>query len=115
MDRHADKSARDDKGRGAMHDRQTRRGILQANHAKRILAQKWIATRLHAARDDGWALLLKYPNTRILVKPSTQVEGFADDFVGFQAVGEGILLGVNEQAHRAESRKSAAKPTPKLV
>ncbi len=67
------------------------------------------------ARDDGWALLLKYPNTRILVKPSTQAEGFADDFVGFQAVGEGILLGVNEQAHRAESRKSAAKPTPKLV
>ena len=56
----------------------------------------------------------------------SQAEGFADDFWGFlkkhrhslsgipcfQAVGEGILLGVNEQAHRAESTKSAQKPTP---
>ena len=41
----------------------------------------------------------------------TQAAGFADDFVGFQAVGAGILLSVNEQAHRAESRKSAAKTT----
>ena len=38
--------------------------------------------------------------------------GFCDDFGGFQAVGAGILLGVNEQAHRAESTKSAQKTTP---
>ncbi|WP_285264889.1 glycosyltransferase [Helicobacter zhangjianzhongii] len=45
----------------------------------------------------------------------SQAVGFADDFVGCQAVGEGIYLSGNEQAHRADSRKSAAKPTPKLV
>ncbi|WP_051400929.1 carbamoyltransferase [Helicobacter canis] len=44
----------------------------------------------------------------------SQAEGFADDFVGCQAVGEGIYLSGNEQAHRADSRKSAAKPTPLL-
>ena len=59
----------------------------------------------------------------------SQAAGFADDFLkkpaaaapctaiagfgGFQGVGEGIYLGDNEQAHRADSRKSAAKPTPK--
>ena len=42
----------------------------------------------------------------------SQAAGFADDFGGFQAVGEGIYLVDNEQAHRAESTKSAAKPTP---
>ncbi len=42
-----------------------------------------------------------------------QAAGFADDFVGCQGVGEGIYLGDNEQAHAADSRKSAAKPTPK--
>ena len=59
-----------------------------------------------------------------------QAVGFADDFLkkparltpctaiaGFvgcarRAVGEGIYLSGNEQAHRADSRKSAAKPTP---
>ncbi|STO96216.1 hypothetical protein [Helicobacter canis] len=44
-------------------------------------------------------------------KPTTQAAGFSSDFWGFQAVGEGILLGVNEQAHRAESTKSAEKTT----
>ncbi|WP_147278734.1 hypothetical protein [Helicobacter canis] len=44
---------------------------------------------------------------------------FCDDFLkklrfgGFQAVGAGILLVVNEQAHRAESLKSTQKTTPK--
>ncbi|WP_258552294.1 hypothetical protein [Helicobacter canis] len=33
--------------------------------------------------------------------------------MGCQAVGEGIYLSGNEQAHRADSRKSAQKPTPK--
>ena len=58
-----------------------------------------------------------------------QAAGFADDFlkkpaaaspctatagfVGFQGGGEGIYLSGNEQAPAAESRKSAAKPTPK--
>ncbi|MDL0081228.1 carbamoyl-phosphate synthase large subunit [Helicobacter sp. XJK30-2] len=41
----------------------------------------------------------------------SQAEGFCDDFVGCQAVGEGIYLSGNEQAHRADSRKSAQKPT----
>ena len=45
---------------------------------------------------------------------NSQAVGFADDFGGFQAGGAGIYLGDNEQAHRAESTKSAAKPTPKL-
>ena len=45
---------------------------------------------------------------------NSQAAGFADDFGGFQAGGAGIYLGDNEQAHRAESTKSAAKPTPKL-
>ncbi|KAA8710932.1 hypothetical protein [Helicobacter canis] len=38
-----------------------------------------------------------------------QAAGFVDDFWGFQAVCAGIYLGDNEQAHRAESTKSAAK------
>ena len=42
----------------------------------------------------------------------SQAAGFADDFVGCQGVGEGIYLSGNEQAHAADSRKSAAKPTP---
>ena len=42
----------------------------------------------------------------------SQAAGFCDDFVGCQAVGEGIYLSGNEQAHRADSRKSAQKPTP---
>ena len=42
----------------------------------------------------------------------SQAAGFADDFVGFQGGGEGIYLSGNEQAPAAESRKSAAKPTP---
>ncbi|STO96804.1 amidohydrolase family protein [Helicobacter canis] len=45
-----------------------------------------------------------------------QAEGFCDDFAGCarRAVGEGIYLSGNEQAHRAESTKSAEKPTPTL-
>ncbi len=42
-----------------------------------------------------------------------QATGFCDDFGGFQAVGAGIYLVGNEQAHRAGSTKSAQKPTPK--
>ncbi|ETD27775.1 carbamoyl-phosphate synthase large subunit [Helicobacter canis] len=41
--------------------------------------------------------------------------GSVADFVGCQAVGEGIYLSGNEQAHRADSRKSAQKPTPAKV
>ena len=41
----------------------------------------------------------------------SQAEGFCDDFVGCQGVGEGIYLGGNEQAHATDSRKSAQKPT----
>ncbi|WP_233706018.1 carbamoyltransferase family protein [Helicobacter bilis] len=46
----------------------------------------------------------------------SQAEGFADDFVGCarRAVGEEIYLSGNEQAHRADFRKSAAKSTPLL-
>ena len=42
----------------------------------------------------------------------SQAVGFCDDFVGCQGVGEGIYLVGNEQAHAADSRKSAQKPTP---
>ena len=45
----------------------------------------------------------------------SQAEGFCDDFVGCQGVGEGIYLVGNEQAHAADSRKSAQKPTPPLA
>ena len=43
-----------------------------------------------------------------------QAAGFCDDFAGCarRAVGAGIYLSGNEQAHRADSRKSAQKPTP---
>ena len=51
-------------------------------------------------------------NAQSVFDSELQAEGFCDDFVGCQAVGEGILLGVNEQAHRADSHKSAQKPTP---
>ncbi|STO97973.1 aminoacyl-tRNA hydrolase [Helicobacter canis] len=44
---------------------------------------------------------------------NSQAAGFCDDFVGCQGVGEGIYLSGNEQAHAADSRKSAQKPTPK--
>ena len=50
-------------------------------------------------------------NAKNLTTP--QAAGFCDDFGGFQAVGAGIYLSGNEQAHRAESAKSAQKPTPK--
>ena len=50
-------------------------------------------------------------NAQSVSKP--QAEGFCDDFVGCQGVGEGIYLSGNEQAHAADSRKSAQKPTPK--
>ena len=43
----------------------------------------------------------------------SQAEGFCDDFAGCQGAGEGIYLSGNEQAHAADSRKSAQKPTPK--
>ena len=46
------------------------------------------------------------------VRANSQAAGFCDDFGGFQAGGAGIYLGDNEQAHRAESTKSAQKPTP---
>ncbi|STO96741.1 UDP-N-acetylmuramoyl-L-alanine--D-glutamate ligase [Helicobacter canis] len=55
-------------------------------------------------------------NAQNLSEP--QAAGFCDDFlkklrfVGCQGVGEGIYLGDNEQAHAADSRKSAQKPTP---
>ena len=51
-------------------------------------------------------------NAKILNK--SQAEGFCDDFVGCQAVGEGIYLSGNEQAHRADSRKSAQKANTTL-
>ena len=50
-------------------------------------------------------------NAQSLNKP--QAEGFCDDFVGCQGGGEGIYLSGNEQAHAADSRKSAQKRTPK--
>ena len=62
----------------------------------------WIATPISSARNDGEKLKIN----------KSRAAGFADDFVGCQAVGEGIYLSGNEQAHRADSRKSAAKPTP---
>ena len=43
------------------------------------------------------------------ISTTPQAEGFCDDFGGFQGGGEGILLGVNEQAPAAESPKSAQK------
>ena len=45
----------------------------------------------------------------------SQAAGFADDFAGFCGGGEGIYLSGNEQAPAAESRKSAAKPTPESI
>lgn len=41
-----------------------------------------------------------------------QAEGFCDDFVGFQAIDKGATLAVVTTGNRAESRKSARKPTP---
>ena len=43
------------------------------------------------------------------ISTTPQAEGFCDDFGGFQGAGEGILLGVNEQARAVESTKSAQK------
>ena len=43
--------------------------------------------------------------------PTTQAAVFCDDFASFQGAGEGILLGVNEQARAVESSKSAQKTT----
>ena len=78
-----------------------------------------------SARNDG----SNAPNATNLTE--SQAEGFCDDFlkkpaaaapctavagfVGCQAVGEGIYLSGNEQAHRADSRKSAQKPTPFIL
>ena len=70
-----------------------------------------------SARDDNKKVdSIPQPTTPSQQDSTTQLTkaaGFADDFGGFQAVGEGIYLDDNEQAHRVESTKSAAKPTPK--
>ena len=50
-------------------------------------------------------------NTPTLTTP--QAAGFCDDFVGCQGGGAGSYLSGNDQAHAADSRKSAQKPTPK--
>ena len=49
-------------------------------------------------------------NTPTLTTP--QAAGFCDDFVGCQGVGAGSYLNGNDQAHAADSHKSAQKPTP---
>ena len=48
-------------------------------------------------------------NTPTLTTP--QAAGFCDDFVGCQGGGAGSYLSGNDQAHAADSRKSAQKPT----
>ena len=71
------------------------------------------------ARDDGETNLRESKaaglknQKRNNSKPTTQAEVFCDDFASFQGAGEGILLGVNEQARAVESSKSAQKTTPK--
>ena len=52
-------------------------------------------------------------NTPILNTP--QAEGFEMRNCGFQGGGEGILLGVNEQAPAAESTICRSKPTPNTL
>ena len=76
------------------------------------------ALRSKARNDRKNATTLKTParDSRICETAQSvatqQAAGFCDDFGGFQAVGAGIYLGDNEQAHHAESTKSAQKPTP---
>ncbi|ETD26492.1 integral membrane protein MviN [Helicobacter canis NCTC 12740] len=72
------------------------------------------ATATAASRNDRKNTIgekVDSSNAHNVSKP--QAEGFCDDFVGCQGVGEGIYLSGNEQAHAADSRKSAQKPTPK--
>ena len=57
------------------------------------------------ARKDSKQKVDSRDNAQSLNKP--QAEGFCDDFGGFQGGGEGILLGVNEQAPAAESPKTS--------
>ena len=63
------------------------------------------------SRNEAQTLESTFENATTLSE--SQAAGFADDFWGFQAVGAGIYLVGNEQAYRAESPKSAVKPTPK--
>ncbi|STO97358.1 hypothetical protein [Helicobacter canis] len=76
-----------------------------------------------SARNDRNNATTQNEDSRSKAQPKTpQAAGFCDDFGGFQAVGAGIYLVGNEQAHRAGSTKSAQnkrsevsleKPTPK--
>ena len=88
------------------------------------------ATATAAARNDRKNAIGEKADSRENAESvkMPQAAGFCDDFlkkpaaaapctaaagfVGCQAVGEGIYLSGNEQAHRADSRKSAQKPTP---
>ena len=80
------------------------RGKLCKDINEALLAMDCHALQGKARNDDNNAQNLT----------NLQAAGFADDFGGFQAGGAGIYLSDNDQAHRAESTKSAAKPTPKL-
>ena len=46
---------------------------------------------------------------------NSQAAGFCDDFVGCQAIGKGATLAVVTADDRADSRKSAQKPTPFIL
>ena len=87
--------------------------------------KSWLLLKKPAAASPCTASLVFKPRKEIRLKikkpeklRESRAAGFADDFlkklrfVGCQAVGAGIYLSGNEQAHRADSRKSAAKPTP---
>ena len=97
MDCHADKSARND----------NKNAVFQKVDSSDE------APNLHQQAQDSRIFTQNAKNSS-----ESQAVGFADDFlkklrfVGCQAVGAGIYLSGNEQAHRADSRKSAAKPTP---
>ena len=101
----------------------------QAQNAdSRQTAQNVAAPQTEAkvdSRNEAQTLESTFENATTLSE--SQAAGFADDFWGFlkkhrltpsgipcfQAVGAGIYLVGNEQAYRAESPKSAVKPTPK--
>ena len=73
-----------------------------------------------ASRDSGVAIHKEAPQEMPKVDSTqnaqnlnnSQAEGFADDFGGFGAKGEGSYLSGNDQALSEQSTKSAAKPTP---
>ena len=114
MDCHADKSARNDRKTAP-----SKKQILATtphSHCETSAGSRGNPKKADSrSNKPPKATILQTPQSKqaeVVFDSESQAAGFTDDFVGCQGGGEGIYLSGNEQAPAADSRKSAAKPTP---